>query len=351
MPGRKCEAKIAPKNAANLIANLPIAGLPLNAVSKMLRIHATGAKTAPLGVNMKHLKDFAFIEGVMRAGSIRRAAEDMNITASALNRRINSFEAEFGHEIFERLPRGVRLNPAGEMLIQYIRAQRSDMARLKSQIADLTGERRGHVPIACSQALLPEFLPAQIAQYRSEHPGVTFTVNVRDRVEAERELSAFASDIALVFEPQHLVDFEVLFAIRQPICVVMRPDHPLASAPEIRLRDCLLHHHILPVERFAVRVLLDQAIKQRSNLALSPIIESESFDFMRRYVLHENALAFQFSLGLSAQDLAQLTVRPLQLEDVAPGNLLLGQMRGRSLPIASAKFVQQLIVSLQALDA
>ena len=41
---------------------------------------------------MRHQKDFEFIEGVMQAGSIRKAAEDMNITASALNRRINKFE-------------------------------------------------------------------------------------------------------------------------------------------------------------------------------------------------------------------------------------------------------------------
>ena len=43
---------------------------------------------------MKHLQDFKFIEGVLRAGSIRKAAEDMNITASALNRRINRFEQD-----------------------------------------------------------------------------------------------------------------------------------------------------------------------------------------------------------------------------------------------------------------
>ena len=84
---------------------------------------------------MRHLRDFEFIEAVIRAGSIRKAAEDMNITASALNRRINRFEEEFGYEIFERLPRGVRLNPAGELVLHHIRAQRSDFARLQSQVA------------------------------------------------------------------------------------------------------------------------------------------------------------------------------------------------------------------------
>ena len=60
---------------------------------------------------MKHLKTFELIEAVVRAGSIRKAAEDTNLTASALNRKIQTFEQEFGWPIFERLPRGMRLNP------------------------------------------------------------------------------------------------------------------------------------------------------------------------------------------------------------------------------------------------
>ena len=64
----------------------------------MLRFHKSGAKNAPLKrrYSVRHMRDFEFLEGVVRVGSIRKAAEDMNITASALNRRINRFEDEFG---------------------------------------------------------------------------------------------------------------------------------------------------------------------------------------------------------------------------------------------------------------
>ena len=142
---------------------------------------------------MRYLKTFELIEAVVRAGSIRKAAEDTNLTASALNRRIQGFEQEFGWPIFERLPRGMRLNPAGELLMQHIRLQRTDLARVQSQVADLSGVRRGHISIACSQALVPYFLPEQIAIYRAEHPGVTFSINVRDRAQAERDLASYLS--------------------------------------------------------------------------------------------------------------------------------------------------------------
>ena len=42
------------------------------------------------------MRTYELIEAVVRAGSIRRAAEECNLTASALIRRIQGFEQEFG---------------------------------------------------------------------------------------------------------------------------------------------------------------------------------------------------------------------------------------------------------------
>lgn len=295
---------------------------------------------------MRHLQTFKLIDSVVRAGSIRRAAEDMNITASALNRRIRNFEEEFGCEVFERIPKGVRLNPAGELLIQHIRGQMSDLARVQSQVADLTGVRRGHVSIACSQALLPWFLPAEIAAYRESHPGVTFAVNVRDRSQAERDLSDYNSDLALVFEPILMVDFELIMTKPQHVCAVFSADHPLAAQETVRLKDCLDHPHVLPANAYAVRHLLEVATTDTSR-RLAPIAESDSFEFMLHYVRHEAAVCFQFPVGLLGAESAGLVVRPLAAEEVSPGFLWLGQLKGRTLPVASALFARQLHQALE----
>ncbi|CAG1007234.1 MAG: LysR family transcriptional regulator [Bauldia sp.] len=296
---------------------------------------------------MRHLQTFRLIEAVVRAGSMRKAAEDMNITASALVRRINRFEQEFGAELFERLPGGVRLNPAGELVLHHYRATQSDLTRVRSQVADLSGERRGHVSIACSQALLPYFLPQQIARYRAEHPGVTFSVNVRDRAQAEQELATYSSDLALVFEPVYLVDFQVIETIPQAVNVVMRADHPLAAKPELRLRDCLDEPHIAPSAKYGVRHLLDFAAR-RGSRRVAPLVETESFELIRNYVLHERVIGFQIPIGLHGFGDPQLVFRPVSERDLPPGNLILGQMRGRTLPVASARFAMQLAGALKS---
>lgn len=297
---------------------------------------------------MKHLLPLTYIDAVSKAGSIRKAAETLAITSTALNRRILAMEEELGVPIFERLARGVRLTTAGEILIHHIREQLTDMERVKSQIADLTGERRGHVSIACSQALLSFFLPEQIAVYRKEHPAVTFSVLLRDRAAAEQALTDFSADLLLVFEPIRLFEFQTLLNIRQPLHAVMTKDHPLAARESLRLRECLQFPLALPTEEFGVRQLLEAAVR-RTSLSLDPVVVSDSFEFLRSHAIAENIIAFQIPIGLPGNnDHSEIVSRPVAAQDVPPGLLYFGQLRGRTMPVAAARFAHQMMEHFQS---
>lgn len=291
---------------------------------------------------MRHLEPLRYIETVSKAGSIRKAAETLAITSTALNRRILALEEEFGVPIFERLPRGVRLSTAGELLVDHIRRQTADMEKLKTQIDDLSGVRRGHVSIACSQALLPYFFPEQIAAYREQHPAVTFGVHLRDRAAAEQALVDHDADIALVFEPVRLSDVQVLASVPQKVYAVMGKGHPLAHHDVLRLSDCAQYPVGFPLAPYGVRNLIDIALL-RSSLSLNVAIESDSFEFLRRYPAKEHLLTFQIPIGLpSLEGQDDICARPLDSRDMPEGVLFLCQLKGRTLPVAVAKFAEQL---------
>src|SRR4051812_35299240 len=61
----------------------------------------------------------AYVDAVARCGSIRKAAEALNVASSALNRQILDLEADLGSPLFERLPRGVRVTSAGGGCLVY----------------------------------------------------------------------------------------------------------------------------------------------------------------------------------------------------------------------------------------
>ncbi len=297
---------------------------------------------------MRHLTPLRYVEEVAKAGSIRRAADVLAITASALNRRILSLEDELGVPIFERLPRGVRLNTAGEILLHHIRNQMSDMARVRSQIADLSGVRRGHVSIACAQALMPHFLPRQIEVYRGEHPAVTFNVLVRDREAAERALADYAADLALVFEPSRSAEFQTAMSIRQPVHCVMAKDHPLAAHEVVRLGECLNYPLALPAAPDGLRFLLE-SVASTAGAQLAPAVESDSYEFLLNYAAGSDIVSFQIPVGVpDAAARPDLASRPVDPRDIPPCLLHMGQLRGRVLPIAAARFADLLSATFAA---
>src|SRR5690606_2975854 len=195
---------------------------------------------------MNHLRFLRYVDEVARTGSVRQAAERLHVAPSAVIRRIQDLEEELGTAIFERLPRGMRLTSAGELFVAYIRSRTADLERVRSEIEELQGMRRGVVRIACSQALSPSFLPRSVAFFREDHPRVAFQVRVADRVQAMNALRAFEADLAVVFDLAPGSDIERLGEYEQKLMAMMHCDHPLATRTSLRLRDCTAYPLALP---------------------------------------------------------------------------------------------------------
>jgi len=298
---------------------------------------------------MKHLRIMRYVDEVARTGSIRKAADHLNVTASAVNRRIMDLEEELGAPLFERRPRGVRLTAAGEVFVHYLREQDSGVERMKSQIEELKGFRRGTVRIACSQALALDFLPREIAGFRTRHPLVSFEVKVLDHERAMTALAAYEVDLVLVFRPPFLPNFQPLMTLEQRIVAVMSADHPLAAQPTIRLRDCANYPVALPEGSLGGRQLLDQ-VSARSGLTFKVAAESNSFEFLRGLVMHANLISFQIRIGtMPENNRLGLVARDIDDRDVPRAKLVLGQLRARNLPIPAAVFAEQLGRALETM--
>ena len=291
---------------------------------------------------MRHLTTLRFIDRVAKVRSIRKAAELLAITPSALNRRILLIEEEIGAPIFERMSRGVRLNTAGEIFIRHIRDQLSDFERVQSQIADLKGFRRGHITIACPQPLLRFFLPFEIEKYRSEHQAVTFDVLVRNGLEAEKALEDHSADIAILAEAPVLAGFETILEFDQSIYGILPIGHRLSNAKVLRPQECFQYPLALPREPSTLRFMLERCAL-KNNCTLNSMVESDSFEFLLNFVREGRLVSFYIPIGLPrGEDLQGVVTRPLHGSNLKPLKLYLGQLSKRSLPIASIRFVEQI---------
>ncbi|RKP58862.1 LysR family transcriptional regulator [Pararobbsia silviterrae] len=294
---------------------------------------------------MNHLRFLHYFDEVAKTGSIRQAADRLHVAASAVNRRIQDIEDELGTPLFERLPRGVRLTAAGEIFVRYVRSRAADLERALSEIEDLQGLRRGVVKLIASQAVAPKFLPRAVASFRKGRPLVGLQIRIADHVQALNALRAFESDLALVFNLSDEPDIRVIGEFEQGVFAIMHRRHPLAKEPgPIKLKDCADYPLVMPHREIGGRQLIDQFLTRRS-LKLRPVIESNSFEFLRGYLSYEDALSFQIGLGAHGEG-GEFVSRRIDDRGFPTGRLVLASLADRQLPLIAHAFAEHLLDAL-----
>ena len=296
---------------------------------------------------MNHLRFLNYIDEIARAGSIRQAAERLHVAPSAVNRRLLDIEGELGTPIFERLPRGMRLTAAGELFIHYVRDRAAELEQVRSKIEELKGLRRGLIKVAISQALAPAFLPRTIAAFRRQHPLVEFQVTVADHVQALAALRAFETDLMLVVNLAPEPDLEVVATLEQRLLAVMHRSHPLAKEKGgLRLRECADYPLALSNPDTGGRQMLKRFMA-RSSVMLRPAVESNSFEFLRNCLYHEQAISFQMAIG-AVTDGGNLVVREIADRGFPRAQLVLARLADRKLPVIAHAFVEHVAMALEA---
>lgn len=231
------------------------------------------------------------LDEVARIGSIRKAAERLNISASALNRRILNLEAEYGVPLFERLPRGMRLTAAGELLVNDIRRWRADQERSRVRLQQLQGLRRGHVSIGLMECLAASFASEFFEKIQTRHPGLTLDIFVGGTAQNIERLLAGQLDIAVCFNVPVRPEINKVISFDIPAGIVVAPNHPLADKQGVRLSDCLSHPFILPDFSLATRSLIDRAMAAMSADPV-PSVVTNSTGLMKRLVADGRHIAF-----------------------------------------------------------
>src|SRR5262249_19165319 len=156
-----------------------------------------------------HAVVLRYLDQVAKAGSIRRAAEQLNVASSAVNRQILKLETEIGVPIFERRGNGVRLTPAGEQLLRHTRQTLAEWRPPRLEVAAITGDIGGEVRITAIPSLLVRVVPRAIKPIATRYPNISFCVIDADPAEHGEEMRAARPDIALQFIDKRYRQYDI----------------------------------------------------------------------------------------------------------------------------------------------
>ncbi len=232
-----------------------------------------------------------YLDEVARAGSIRKAAERLNVASSAINRQILALEEEMGTPIFERLRKRLRLTATGELLIGHVRETLREHERVRARIEDLRGLRQGKVTVATMSGLAGSILAPMIATFRARHPRVQIVVSVRPVADIVGALINGEVDLGLGFDLPAEPALRTVAGFECKLGAVVGPGHPLAGRGSVSLSTCLGYPIILPDAGLTLRHALDDAFT-RATINVTPIVETNAIELIKRSAMLDLGVGF-----------------------------------------------------------
>jgi len=281
---------------------------------------------------MLHSRLLNYIDEVARTGSIRKAANHLNVAASAISRQILALETQLGTPIFQRLPKKLILTAAGEVLIGHVRQTLKELTRAQAKIEELKGLRRGEITVAMMSGLASNLVPGTVKEFRLANPRVKLTLTLFNTgTEIQSAVVNGEADLGIGFDFAKDGNLKVLARAIGRLGAVMAPSHPLAKRPSIRLSDCIDYPLVIADDSSAIRPHLEAAFT-RAAITLQPIIETNAIEIMRHAAILENGITFLTPFDIEferrAGRLVYVTIRELAQD--AQTLMLIGHERGTS---------------------
>jgi DNA-binding transcriptional LysR family regulator len=228
-------------------------------------------------MNLRALKSFI---AVSRLGSIRKAAEQLHIDATAISRHIQALEHYFGAELLKRTARGVTVTNAGELLAHRANVAVRDLDEIKLLIGDLKGLESGSVSIFAAEAVMEPLLSPPLATFSRQYPRINISIVASGADRTHEALRNGEADLGLTFYAPRKPDI-VRLAHRDLAHVVgVHPDHPIAAMQSCTLADLLPYRVALPDSSFGARQAFDLALKA-SRLKLSAAFTVNSLAMLK----------------------------------------------------------------------
>ena len=205
---------------------------------------------------MRHLRIYRAIRLIHRSGSIRKAAERLAVSPSALNRALQAFEDEMRVTLFDRVPGGVRPTSAGELLLGIIERHLFEFDEVQRQLGTLRDGGSGTLRVSVGRDLGAGLVLSALAEVEADHPGVSVSVLAEDTAEALRRREV---ELSVLTIPQTDHGVEVLAAAEVPLAAWHRD---AGDAPPTALWELAAQRLILPPETTGTRIAVSHLLRR-----------------------------------------------------------------------------------------
>jgi LysR family transcriptional regulator, low CO2-responsive transcriptional regulator len=228
---------------------------------------------------------------IAHAQSFSRAAERIHLSQPTLSEHMKELEEELGVSLFIRHSRSVSLTEPGRVFEDYATRVVATLAAGRHAIAELDGLKRGSLVVGASTTPGTYVLPARIAKFRDQYPGITVALRIANSRAVQERVRDGEVDLAVigghVLGPSERC---VAAGILDELELIVPPDHPVKAAsltPAKLGRERLL----IREEGSATRQATERALRE-AGVTVRPAMELDHTETIKRAVMAGLGVAF-----------------------------------------------------------
>ena len=292
-----------------------------------------------------------YLREAVRLGSIRGAAERLNVNPSTVSRQIALLEREVASPLLERFGRGVRATEAGQLLVEYARIQNSAREDTLAKLADLKSLKSGHVELVTGEGYIGDLLGGPLQEFCKRFPHLTLSLEITGTDGIVQAVVDGEAQIGIVYFPPADRRLHSHVMIRQPICAIVHPGHPLAKLGRQPALSDLARYPIAELRgSFGSQKLMEMSAAAE-RISFNPVVKTNSFQVLKSFVCANLGIAFMpaFAAAKELRD-GEVIALPIDHPVLMAAEAHIITRHGRRLPPAALGLLQHLITSMKAFE-
>lgn len=238
---------------------------------------------APLnGINEKRLRYFYT---VMMYGSMRKAADILNIEQSAMSRQIQLFEAELKIKLFQRKGRHIIPTEAAYLVLEYFKENKNRENELFDHLFQLQSSHLGKVNIVSSESYMQHMIYDVLGHVHHKYPNLEIQLELMSAQHVIRHIVDGLAHLGLAYNPPFHADLSIIAHKVEPFILAVPSGHPLAQQ---KRRVCLSEiadykFALMPVGHGFRQLLDSEMVRLQMNLNIG--LTTNSIYALKNYVV------------------------------------------------------------------
>jgi len=289
---------------------------------------------------------------VARQQSISKAAAALHLAQPAVTKTLKEAELILGTPLFERRPRGVALNEAGQIVLPHVQTLFAELHRIGDELSAYRNGFGGLVTVGGTMAALPYILPATVTSFSRHAANCTIRIvegTIQQMIDylVRGEVELVIGRILADPSSSQLVQ-EIVF--NDPFVPVVRCGHPLTKQASVSPTELFTYPWILAPEGNSGRHTIERYMITHGVQPLFGFIETVSFQVTLGIIERSDSVA------LLPRHLARVSAARQQVAIIGPilpeGSLPVGLTYRRDRPLspsamALARSFRQVVRTLE----